>query len=135
MNLDQALQGLQAQFGVPPGPAENGGRHYYRFGDVTVGLAEAAQPSFLCARSWVGTVDLEDEAAVARVAQGNTDLPMAPDALLAMDGAGEVYLDMRLGGEEMTHEQFLDALERLVGEAIRWKQALGNGELNRSQEG
>ena len=135
MTLDEALQGLSAQFGVPPGPPEKGGRHYYRFGDTTVGLAQAQPEDFLCARTWVGTVDMRDESAVARVALGNMDLPVAPDAMLGMDGAGEVYLDMRLGGEDMTHEQFLDALERLIGEAMRWKQALGSADEPARQGG
>lgn len=134
MTLDEALQGLSAQFGVPPGPPEKGGRYYYRFGDTTIGLAQAQPEGFLCARSWVGTVDMRDESAVARVALGNMDLPVAPDALLGMDGAGEVYLDMRLGGEDMTHEQFLDALERLIGEAMRWKQTLGSAGEPAQQE-
>ena len=135
MTLDEALQGLSAQFGVPPGPPEKGGRHYYRLGDTTIGLAQAQPEGFLCARTWVGTVDMRDEAAVARVALGNMDLPVAPDALLGMDGAGEVYLDLRLGGEDMTHEQFLDALERLIGEAMRWKQTLGSVDAPDRQEG
>ena len=97
MTLNEALQGLSAQFGVAPGPPEKGGRHYYRFGDTTIGLAQAQPEGFLCARSWVGTVDFEDASAVAHLAFANGSLPVAPDALVAMDGEGEVYIDMRLG--------------------------------------
>jgi myosin-5 len=35
----------------------------------------------------------------------------------------------------MTHEQFLDALERLIGEAMRWKQTLGSVDAPDRQEG
>ena len=134
MTLDDALQGLQAQFGVPPGPPGKGGRHYYRFGELTVGLAQAHPPGFLCARTCVGTVDLGDEAAVARVARASMDFSVAPDALVGLDGTGNVYLDLRLGGGEMTHDHLLDSIERLIDEASRWKQAYGKAEASVGEE-
>ena len=123
MTYDDALQGLNAQFGLAPFPAADDGRHYYRFGEITIGLAQT-QPGFLCARTWLGTVDDSDELSVTSVARANLRLPIAPEALLAMDGNGEVFLDQRIGGDELTHDLLLQSLERLIGEAQAWKTRL-----------
>ncbi|MBL0418810.1 type III secretion system chaperone [Ramlibacter sp. AW1] len=127
MTLNEALAGLNAQFRLEPFPPEEDGRTYYRFDEVTVGLAQAFQPGFLAARSWVGTVGCDDEAAVANLALANRRLPFAPDAVLGIDGEGEVFLDQRIGGDELTHDMLLNSLSRLVNEAQAWKQRLANG--------
>lgn len=130
MTLDDALQSLDAQFGVPPPPAEGDGRYYYRLDGTTVGLGPGLPEGYFAARTWVGTVDVADEATLAELARAGLHLPIAPDACLGMDGDGEVYLDQRIGGADLTHELFLDSLERLVGEAQAWKGRLGTDRLD-----
>lgn len=124
MNLDQALQALHAQHGLAgDAPAEDG-RHYYRFGDVILGLAQAHPAGFVCTRSWVGTVETDDLSVVERLARAALGFRFAPDAALGMDAAGQVFLDLRLGGQAMTHEQLLEGLDRLIAEARHWKAEL-----------
>ena len=128
MNLEESMRCLKAQFHVPAVIANEAGEHGYRFGEVSVGLSEAHPPGFLAARAWVGRIDPADEASLSALAQANLCLPIAPEAHLCLDGDGEVYLDQRIGGEQLTDEMFLDCLARLVGEADVWQKRLMQAE-------